>query len=596
MAIFIGSVRDKKATAGEKAVAEIFKQLDDECVIYSQPQLCGCFPDFVAIIPDIGVFIVEVKDLKAGSVIYVDNKLFLQSEDGDKEIRHPKQQVELYEKFLRDGLTQSKFAHVVRGNGGSHKDELAFPAGSLVFFTQIEDLDLNACGIGRDDICKRIITRTRLGALKSDVNALREAFRAGYSGWRPFAGMNENQIAVVRSVISPRCAIGDDGLRLKILDIEQEKILDERFGGHRLIYGPAGTGKTVVLLARARSLAADQSQRILVLCFNAPLRHWLANKLADLPNVQVLTFNRWGGRHRIGFEDHGTKAEYGVAFLDALRNGNGDTGRFDAVFIDECQIFEKEWFECALLALKDRKEGDLFIAGDNSQALTRSRKFTWKSLGINVQGRTTILKKVYRCPKPIYEASLIALKNRPEYIGEALLEEYVVRGTARREGPEPHLIRTKNRIEEARLAAALIESWLLGGFAYRGRRRAVWPQDIAILYPFRGGDLAEPFRLLVSRLSEFWPVSVLAREGGNGSITDQNMKIIPIQRSKGLQFTHVITLWTDLLPRCRFDATGGDANTWLHVAMTRSEFSLTMLYSGNWDLLSEIHDHLYPGF
>src|SRR5262245_41973420 len=252
MAIFIGSVRDKKATAGEKAVADILKQLDDECVIYSQPQLGDCFADFVVIIPDIGVFIVEVKDLKAGSVIYRDNKLFLRSEDGDKEIRHPIQQAELYEKFLRDGLAQSKFARVVCSNVGARKGKLAFPVGSLVFFMQMDEVDLAAHGIGKEDVYKRAIPRERLAALRSDVDALRETFRAAHSGWRPFGGMDEDQIAVVRSIVSLRCVIEDERLQLKILDIEQEKLVAKQLGGHWLTYGPAGTGKTVALLVRAR--------------------------------------------------------------------------------------------------------------------------------------------------------------------------------------------------------------------------------------------------------------------------------------------------------------------------------------------------------
>ena len=61
MAIHIKSIRDKQATPGEKAVLAALKRLEDDCIIYSQPELSAGYPDFVVIIPDIGVYVIEVK-------------------------------------------------------------------------------------------------------------------------------------------------------------------------------------------------------------------------------------------------------------------------------------------------------------------------------------------------------------------------------------------------------------------------------------------------------------------------------------------------------------------------------------------------------
>ena len=405
--------------------------------------------------------------------------------------------------------------------------------------------------------------------------------------------MEEDRIAVVRSVISPTAVIEDAGLHLKILDLEQEKLARASFGGHRLVYGPTGTGKTIMLVSRAKLIADDGQKRVLVLCFNVLLAEWLKGRFAECTSIEVRAFHAWGARHGITFQDYPKKVDYGLGLQDALMNGGRNGAAFDAIFIDEGQEFPKEWFECVMLALKDRVNSDLFIAGDGAQS-PANKNFTWKSIGIivNKGDRTRRPKKIYRCTNEIYDASLIPLRKHLRSSKEDIAFYGAERGIAMRYGPKPALIRLRDREEECRLAAALVESWLLGGFECKGKPMRVEPHDIAVLYPFRAGQLSQVFERFQERLSQLCPVSLLERKEGNGSVNDKNLKLLKIQSSKGLQFRHVILLWTDFLPKGRFDDGGGDAYTWLHVAMTRAEFSLTILHSQEWEVLSEIEEHL----
>src|SRR3990172_6710084 len=107
-----------------------------------------------------------------------------------------------------------------------------------------------------------------------------------------FDPLSEDQIATIRGVLhphivveaietlepagsaSPRPAedaeVGPDVLR--VLDLKQEQLAAAIGSGHRVVLGVAGSGKTVILLARARQLAAQHPEnRILLLCFNIPL-------------------------------------------------------------------------------------------------------------------------------------------------------------------------------------------------------------------------------------------------------------------------------------------------------------------------------------
>ncbi|MCA1601459.1 MAG: hypothetical protein LC776_07405, partial [Acidobacteria bacterium] len=56
----------------------------------------------------------------------------------------------------------------------------------------------------------------------------------------------------------------------------------------------AGSGKTVLLIARARLLAQQSSEsQVLVLCFNVSLSTYLKQCLSDCRNATVLHFDGW---------------------------------------------------------------------------------------------------------------------------------------------------------------------------------------------------------------------------------------------------------------------------------------------------------------
>ena len=175
-----------------------------------------------------------------------------------------------------------------------------------------------------------------------------------------------------------------------MLDLRQERHARSLGSGHRLIYGVAGSGKTVLLIARARHLAAQYpEQRILFLCFNVTLAAYLWKKLEDCDNVSVQHFDGWAkdilhvGRHgREGDE------EFGQRLFAALEHRGEDARVNDTVLIDEAQDFAPVWFKCVLATMKEPHDGDLVIVGDASQGLYRQTGVPWIRLGIHAQGRT----------------------------------------------------------------------------------------------------------------------------------------------------------------------------------------------------------------
>ena len=79
---------------------------------------------------------------------------------------------------------------------------------------------------------------------------------------------------------------------------ESRRIMPGRIGeGHRIIYGVAGSGKTVLLIARAKWLHDTRSPnaKILLLCYNVVLSVYLKHVLKDYPRIQCVPF-RWVGQ------------------------------------------------------------------------------------------------------------------------------------------------------------------------------------------------------------------------------------------------------------------------------------------------------------
>ena len=84
------------------------------------------------------------------------------------------------------------------------------------------------------------------------------------------------------------------------LDLSEEgRVLVE--SGHRLVTGSAGSGKSVILLHRARLLAEmNENNRILALTHNRPLNEYLLGRFGHLSkaaSIEWTTFYSWVARH-----------------------------------------------------------------------------------------------------------------------------------------------------------------------------------------------------------------------------------------------------------------------------------------------------------
>jgi superfamily I DNA and RNA helicase len=82
---------------------------------------------------------------------------------------------------------------------------------------------------------------------------------------------------MLRSIIHPEIVVSPPAEATKgeqplaALDLRQERNAYSLGEVHRIDYGVAGSGKTVILIARARLIAQEPAKQVLVLCFNRAL-------------------------------------------------------------------------------------------------------------------------------------------------------------------------------------------------------------------------------------------------------------------------------------------------------------------------------------
>lgn len=115
--------------------------------------------------------------------------------------------------------------------------------------------------------------------------------------------------------------------------------------------------------------------------------------------------------------------------------------QFDHILLDEAQFFAPSWLQLIKRSLAPG--GQLFICADPNQGFLKSR-LSWKSVGLNVRGRTKRLNHSYRTTYEIMVAAnalLDGLEGNPEDYVKPDYEKMA-------RGHKPHLIYSRNAQDE----------------------------------------------------------------------------------------------------------------------------------------------------
>ena len=203
MAEMIPDRLPSESSAGEKRAFAALQQLDDECLVYYEPLVRQRYPDFVVIIPDTGVLIIEVKGWYPADILRGDRQdVRVKSRDGVETVQaHPVRQGRDYMHRLRDECREHPLSAALLNTAGQREGAFIFPFGHIAVLSNItrEQLDDAARPLAPIFSQSNIVTRDKLkGWAELDAKALKAELVRRFDPYWPIAKMAQRQINVLR--------------------------------------------------------------------------------------------------------------------------------------------------------------------------------------------------------------------------------------------------------------------------------------------------------------------------------------------------------------------------------------------------------------
>ncbi|MEY4414276.1 MAG: hypothetical protein RIQ53_1569 [Pseudomonadota bacterium] len=481
-----------RMTSGERRLAERLEdKLDDDYLLWYDVPVGPkhAHPDFVVLHPRRGILILEVKDWRLEILRSANRQSWdILTDKGPKTVANPIEQARHYAHQVVDALKRDRQLT-------GHDGQLLLAWSYGVVLTRITRAQFERAGLDQAIDAHRVICSDEM---VPSVEA--EPFQQRLWDMFPTAMrgvLSLPRIDRVRWILFPEVRVPEqaglfdtapaDGPHdatgpaaaepepelpdiMRVMDLQQEQLARSLGDGHRVIHGVAGSGKTMILAYRAEWLARAASDRrpVLVLCYNQPLAVKLeammqAKGLAG--RVQVRNFHRWCRQQLVAYGQ--PLPPQGPEMFDAMvdgvirgvERGHIPSGQYQAVLIDEGHDFQAGWLKLAA-QMVDPETNSLLVLYDDAQSIyqrRRARQFSFRSVGIQAQGRTTILKINYRNTRQILQtasrvaADLLRSEDSPD--DSVPLVQPVSCG---REGQAPLVIRLPSPREEVLKIAELL--------------------------------------------------------------------------------------------------------------------------------------------
>ena len=588
---FLRRPHDQRRT---RLAERLEQKLDDDYLLWYDVPIGPkqTHPDFVVLHPRRGLLILETKDWKLETVQSATRQRWdILSNGNVKTIINPLAQARHCAIQVIDALQRDP--QLIQSDG-PHQGKLAFPWGHGVVFTRITRKQFESAGLGEAIEPHYVICSDEM-----PDNVEPEQFQQRLWNMFPHAFGNRAlslpQIDRVRWIMFPEVRVQTQGALfddkdaetelpdiMRVMDLQQEQLARSLGDGHRVIHGVAGSGKTMILGYRAEYLAkahTPASKPILILCYNEPLAVKLASVmeakgLAD--KVHARHFHKWCRDQLVTYGQLPTEKmgvdklmkEFVERVMRAVDRQQIPSGQYQAILIDEGHDFQPEWLRL-VTQMVDPATNNLLLLYDDAQSIyerARSKQFSFKSVGVQAQGRTTILKINYRNTRQILQtASLIAAdlltQDDTDDDGIPLLKPI----SCGRDGQQPLIIRLPTLRDEANKMAELLSDAHQEGHAWG---------DMAVICR----DYATMDECAQALKDRKLPHQVRKRAGDYKPNVDK-INVLTMRVSKGLEFPVVMLPGVGQMPAAGEDEK--EEARVFYVAATRATQRLVIGVSGD---------------
>ncbi len=412
-------------TDGEKITLQYLDQnLPPAWEIYIQPHLNGLCPDIIILNPCVGIVVIEIKDwnLEAMSYQWEDasgkdsyKKLLATDTHGKTfRTRSPYEQLMHYKEEILE-LYMPRLGAQFKGH---HKTRCISTALIMPFTPDYEALNFIKPAlqswkewtqvtffpvIGSDTLSAGNIQKLIHGIVNTSGSFMNESIAEDLRLW----------------LYEPRFKA--DQRKPLPLDPTQKKLATTRTkSGFRRIRGAAGSGKTIVLAARAGNLMME-GKSVLVITYNITLCNYLrdiaARHASGIPAIQkkitFLNYHSWAKRICLETDNRerykmlwlkkplrlSEVLEYDMpALVSSIYRNDPDAPKYDAILVDEGQDCLQTWWSSLQSALK--AGGEMLLVADKTQNLyERELGWTEKSMtGAGFRGDWLEMTRSYRLP------------------------------------------------------------------------------------------------------------------------------------------------------------------------------------------------------
>ena len=380
-------------TSGENKVYNLFDaRLPLEWEMYIQPHLNGLRPDLVLLNPYAGIAVFEIKDWSLNTL--------------QKSIRYnwatqsPINQIKLYE---------DEIFNLYCPRLDDLYGKAVITAGLI--FTEIPQTKLNDLLYPfRDGNMRRYPDQYPFSGSECIAEGNIDVLFPEHKKWgrqKQSVTMSEDTASDLRGWLKEPAFSKKQREPLKLNDRQREIATEPTQKLHRKVRGPAGSGKSQALAARAAVLASEGKQ-VLVCPFNITLMNYLrdlvARQVREIASqqgghpqiirkrVEFRHFHGWCkrictlvGRENDYFQlwgqfpeetvlnEHMAKLVLGIyenpSVADVLPI-------YDAILVDEGQDYNKDWWQTLRAAVEPEPDGEMLLVADKTQNIY-GKDLTW---------------------------------------------------------------------------------------------------------------------------------------------------------------------------------------------------------------------------
>jgi len=482
MAVMIPDDVQDFCTEGERHFYGFLKTAakpDNKYLVWYLPDINGREPDFILFCKETGLIIFEVKDWALHQIQEANPQQFTLSINGHNEEREsPLRQARSYCHILMDKIRGDRR---LLSRDPQHAGNPKIPIHEGVVFPNINKYEYVQKALDKviqseqvffwddlhpqSDICRDASGQCFSAALKQ-MYATTFRFNLTPDEMQHLRQLLFPMIRIEIPDRAPEAARKKEKKRLMLLDHNQETIARKFDGGHRIITGASGSGKTLVLVHRAALLRQYNPavKRVLFVCYNITLVNFIKRLLAEkkVPlgenGVEVLHFFELCEKilgETVTLENEEI-AYYDLVIEESLKKAKDYQEKYDAILVDEGQDFSDDMHRI-VVSLLNPVTNHLAIALDENQNIYR-RKQSWKELGIQARGRVHKLSWVYRNTSNIAHFAQKFLNEKEEKAEQISPQMELFQNFVTTTGPEPEITQYPNLDELVSHVAAQIDS------------------------------------------------------------------------------------------------------------------------------------------